>query len=391
MTEFSDIASALSSTLQDDPARGAPQHDSPVNTPLPELDGELEPILTEGDNLVPGGLAGVLDENAIAARDVLPDLGIEALAFYKSFRFINRSPFRGRWGIFLVDAGIEAVSAEFEAQRPALSAFERRMLATRTLLEHERYHFWVDAWALASEVSSVSTPLKRYEYYLQSQRPFHLTASDHEESLANYYAFRKLRRLGLSDGRTFSPLLRNLFQNCPVPYSLFEMPDDSRDIKERLLAGAVANGLSIAGALLTSTDERSRHVGKIIARSIRPMPNAYPLTERRSCPVYLLRLRNYAALVKPFEGPKHAEFKRFVTDYLDGRFTRRTDHEYYRIDNGEELKIPNNHDKTVRGYELKNVLLKAGLRPLEFWKARMKTKGWKVDCPRQPVQRPFVD
>ena len=60
------------------------------------------------------------------------------------------------------------------------------------------------------------------------------------------------------------------------------------------------------------------------------------------------------------------EFRRYVCGYLDGSFLERTDHDYYRIDNGEKVKVPNPHDKTVRGYELKGTLHKAGMTHKEF-------------------------
>ena len=37
--------------------------------------------------------------------------GFEAWAFYKSIHFLRRPPFPGRWGIFLLDSGLEMESS----------------------------------------------------------------------------------------------------------------------------------------------------------------------------------------------------------------------------------------------------------------------------------------
>jgi hypothetical protein len=92
-------------------------------------------------------------------------------------------------------------------------------------------------------------------------------------------------------------------------------------------------------------------------------------------------------LLQPFQGPDLTEFRRYVGDYLDGQLLGHTDHDYYRIDNGEKIKVPNPHDKAVRGYELKGTLQKAGMTHKEFQQERQRTKAWTRHCPR-PEPRP---
>ena len=387
MAEFLDVARNHLASLQDDPDRGPAKHESYINSPLAEegIQGELTRIDPDASN---GAIAGtpidVSEDNAAAAQETLGEIGVEALAFYKSFRFVDQEPFRGAWGIFLIDAGIEAVTRAYTQDKPHVSIAELRNLALKTLLQHERYHFWIDVWALADEVSQLSR-FKRYEYYLEQQRPLQLTESDYEESLANFYAFNALRRERLSDGTTASPLIRRFFNSCPIPYSQFDLSERERVLKERTLAGAVSNGLTTAGAFLVSADEYASNVGVIISRNIRPVPKVYPLTDESLCPVYLVRMPGYAVRVKPFEGPSRGEFLRFLKDYLNGSFSRRTDHEFFRIDNDEEIKIPNPHQNTIRGDEWTNILRKAGLRKVEFRKARKATHNWSKNCPRDPV------
>lgn len=82
------------------------------------------------------------------------------------------------------------------------------------------------------------------------------------------------------------------------------------------------------------------------------------------------------------------EFRRYVMGYLGGQFLEHTDHDYYRIDNREKVKMPNPHDKTVRGYELKGTLLKAGMTHKEFTKERQRTSRWTRECPRSEPKAP---
>jgi hypothetical protein len=53
----------------------------------------------------------------------------------------------------------------------------------------------------------------------------------------------------------------------------------------------------------------------------------------------------------------------FVSSYLKGVPVSETDHEYYQIDNGESIKIPNPHScvDRLKPWEFKNTVLKAGL------------------------------
>jgi hypothetical protein len=83
--------------------------------------------------------------------------GLDALAFYKSIRFIKQPPFRGRWGIFVFDFLIKYLSDELEDFSPARwSPSERATIAFNTLRDHELFHFRVDVWALGAEGITVA-------------------------------------------------------------------------------------------------------------------------------------------------------------------------------------------------------------------------------------------
>ena len=51
--------------------------------------------------------------------------------------------------------------------------------------------------------------------------------------------------------------------------------------------------------------------------------------------------------------------------------------------------FPNPHDKEIRGYELDNILKKAGLLRPEYWREKQNTKSWKKGCPRTHSKPPL--
>lgn len=107
MADFFDVAAPVLDRLTDDPDRGAPRILNPTTMPLEpeEIRGEILRVREEPDRIFGLGLDDVDPENVEAGRRVLREAGIDVLAFYKSFRFRDLPPYRGRWGIFLIDAG----------------------------------------------------------------------------------------------------------------------------------------------------------------------------------------------------------------------------------------------------------------------------------------------
>ena len=175
MADFFDVAAPVLERLADDPDRGAPRILNPTTMPIEpgEISGELLRVREEGDRIFGLGLDDVDPENAEAGRRAVREAGIDVLAFYKSFRFKDLPPYRGRWGIFLIDAGVAAVVAHFRDIKPSLPLAELQQLAMKTLISHERYHFWIDAWALAREADPfVGNHVKRYEYYVEQRQAF---------------------------------------------------------------------------------------------------------------------------------------------------------------------------------------------------------------------------
>lgn len=389
--EFSNYADKLLALLEDNP--GLPQQPGqPNRTTFPginEIDGELMPIpLPEDESTAPARInAPVSEEDSMAARGAYPMVGLDVLAFYKSFRFKKLSPFPGEWGVFLFDAGVAGLTADLLDLSAGLTVDELRQIAVELLLAHERYHFWIDAWALGQEITPLAKKFKRYMPYLAGKRQVELTLDDREESLANHYAFQSLRRRTLSDGTTAAHILRKVLGAAPAPYSSFAFDKVERAKMEGKLALTVANGLNPHDALLMA-QLGDLFDQSILSASIKPVVKSHPVAGTASCPVYQVRTSNYAQLVQPFQGPDLSELRRFVTAYLNGKPLEHTDHSYYKIDNGEKLKLPNAHDKNARGYELKGTLHKAGMTHKEFQQERQRTNKWKDKCPRSEMKPP---
>ena len=115
MKDFFDVAAPVLNRLVDDPDRGAPNITSPTTMPegTNQIEGELHQIDIAGEEPWELNLDNVKEEDVDAGRRVVLEAGVDILAFYKSFRFRDQPPFRGSWGIFLIDAGIASVAAHY--------------------------------------------------------------------------------------------------------------------------------------------------------------------------------------------------------------------------------------------------------------------------------------
>jgi hypothetical protein len=391
ITDFSKYAQPLIDQLVDDPNQ-PPFDEPPSRRVFPfgeDLEGDLQQINPDDDDSLPTftGTNRLSEVDINAARGVYPMAGVDVLAFYKSFRFLKSPPFRDKWGIFLIDSGVAGLAGELSAHEPSLPIPEAHRLAMDLLLAHERYHFWIDAWALGQEITPFGIHYRRYEPYLMAKAQVELTPDDREESLANHYAFKKLKRRALSNGKVAAPLLRKVLELAPVPYSNFEFDKHERSQREGYLALAVANGTSPLFPFVVNQETNTDP--SILGASLKPADRWHPVAGYPTCPVYYVHAANYARLIQPFQGPDLGEFKRFVTGYLAGQHVERTDHDYYRIDNLEKVKMPNPHDKTARGYELKGTLFKAGMTHGEYLKERQRTDSWKKKCPRPKPKAPL--
>ena len=213
---------------------------------------------------------------------------------------------------------------------------------------------------------------------------------DFEESLANYYLFRTLREIRLSDGTRPTRILADFLDACPEPYSTYRMGIDARRAKERQLAGAVVSGLNVVAVQMAAVDPFAKNIGRMPALDVSLDVRKYPASESDACPIFIVQDRRFSSRITPYQRPDRSEFKRFVTSYLASSLARRTDHEFFQIDNGETIKFPNPHEKEIRGYELDNMLMKAGMRRPDYWREKLNTNTWKKGCPRAVAKPPLT-
>jgi hypothetical protein len=145
------------------------------------LDGRFPPVGVPPDEKD-------LVEGAVRRR------GLDALAFYKSRRFINHQPFPGKWGIFYLKSGLSYLAGEIAASYPGYR--DPRRLAHQFLRAHEFVHYRCDLQTLMFEAvlkRSIYVPLRKA---LKGRRTHFV-----EEAIANKaaYAWAKAPSVGLEE------------------------------------------------------------------------------------------------------------------------------------------------------------------------------------------------
>ena len=172
--------------------------------------------------------------------------GMEAVAFYKSFRFQDLLPFKGYWGIFYLKEGIRLIDRHLED----LGIQHAEWSALEFVRRHERFHFKFDVYALGIE-SAVSkhlyAPLK-YTYRL------HRTMQT-EEAMANHEAWR----WALTQGPVFARFAHDLMSRQPVAYARFEESHES--LASELAANLIDHNLAFGAR----RDDQALWVGNIPA------------------------------------------------------------------------------------------------------------------------------
>lgn len=132
-----------------------------------------------------------------SASGKIVDEGFEAIAFYKSFRFISSNPAPGYWGIFFIKPRVTALLREMVADT-GKNALDCKKTIIKFLYGHELYHYKIDAICLQQESFSNQLIYRPHRNYVSS-----LSINDwYEEAMANYYGITSLENLGRTSNPT---------------------------------------------------------------------------------------------------------------------------------------------------------------------------------------------
>ncbi len=326
-----------------------------------------------------------------SAIGTIEDQGFDAIAFYKSFRFVNNHPAPGYWGIFYIKNRVQSLVAEMSAdigvdKKICLDA------VLRFLYGHEIYHYKVDALCLQQEAASNGLIYRPYRSYV-NQLPL---SKWFEESVANYYGFSALnplfnRRTRSSHDYGFEvkDYVKNLILLSPGAYAFgLDQSVLHRSGARGNLANQIVIGRNYLNQLPVASSQLFEDVvfKQLLLDGFRDFTGDSSLVtdlSLKNCPVNFISWYKNGSLVPALTTIPLREMKEgFIKSYLNGRLDRVTNHEYYVIDNGETIKLPNGHDKDVRVYEFKNILDKAGIKVVDFWQQRNRTNKWKKNVPR---------
>ncbi len=156
---------------------------------------EHEEVTRSSDALFGGRVPPTIDAGAAeAAEGGIRIIGMDVLAFYKSRRYMDLKPYKGKWGIFYLRPGLNYLEASIAREYPGFG--DPRKLALSFLREHERFHFRADVQSLMFEA------VAKQHLYGPSRRLFRNNGAEFvEESLANRQAWdwSKQRNVGISE------------------------------------------------------------------------------------------------------------------------------------------------------------------------------------------------
>ena len=327
MESFENYARRIVSGLPPAEAIPTDQYRSPLEKPFSGLfDDQSAPISiyplnpqSDGPDLYPK-----IDSTEIAdIENGVLGSGLECMAFYKSIRHESAPPIPRFWGIFIFDYAVSYIANEIEDfYSSEVSADDATRAALAFLYFHERFHFRFDAWAISQE-SATAQPL--YENYRNGvYRSFHPLDCVYEETLANMHALASIRNFGVH------AFCKQFALSQPGAYSNIE-----KETRQEFLARLAAQLFYGRGQFIASPHfALPEHVGYIVHHSA-------PAQLDRQCPVYLLQgISPSRFLIPNIALPAISEIESgFLRKYLAGEEIQ-TDHKYFRIDNGEKIRIP---------------------------------------------------
>jgi hypothetical protein len=175
--------------------------DDQIDSPPESEDGELEPYesIVVRDRVF-DRMAGTLTvpEPSTTEKELVEGgirvRGIDAIAFYKSRRFIEKAPFRGKWGIFYIREGLMHVAWEISKAYPGYR--DPRTLAYDFIRSHEIFHFRADLRTLMFEATLGRHLYIPTRYNFRGKRNAFV-----EEAIANSQAYdwARDRKVGLQE------------------------------------------------------------------------------------------------------------------------------------------------------------------------------------------------
>lgn len=211
--------------------------DFPADDPLPwpdinENECPVEPVKSthqrtdESDT----GAGDSIRSDDTLGRGAISKHGIEALAFYKSFRYRASRPYPGKWGIFYLEEGVNLVSNLISIYVPS-GQINPKTLGLEFLRRHEIYHYLVDVSAL-----SIEPPMAKHLYL--PFRHAYLNCSSHcvEEALANLRAWKWAKKYNKSNNGLLS-FTEDFMKGQPNAYRRFA--DDPRILNAELACNLV--------------------------------------------------------------------------------------------------------------------------------------------------------
>jgi len=383
-SDIADAARHVEHLLYHDPDR----EDTPDSDRFPrpgreivDTDGADEVVEDIDPSSMPDGESQDEERHEGAVGGVV-DTGIEYLAFYKSFRNFLKAPAPKRWGVFFIRSRCVALATDmslstgesFSDCLDGLAAF---------LYAHELYHYRFDAHCLQMEATG-GFPVYRPYRRLLASRPM---TEWHEESIANFYGLKALRSSrNFSYPQSICDYLWDLVANSPGAYAGGIQKQQSRrkDEMARQASAVFRNSASLVWGDLVESIIRT---GTSLSR---PRESTLSSVLRLdACPVYWIDwVKGGKSVLVPYVASVSEINNDFIKRYLDGVQDHQSNHAFYRIDNGEKVKLPNNHRGDLTNREFHNVIGKAGMTSGQFYKERDRTSIWRKGVPRSPVLPP---
>jgi hypothetical protein len=357
---------------------------------LPEIEESTEEARIEPfDQGFPGFGEGE-DEIYNPIIDRVIERGTETIAFYKSFRHVNRNPAKGYWGIFFIKPRVFRLirDAEIDTNESFQSCF---VATTNFLYGHEIYHYKIDALCLQHEADARVPIYGPYRRLIRGQPISHWW----EEAVANHYGLSVFEPTTRHSNAfpALKQFYRDLVAASPGAYaagfhqSVLKESGARGDLATQLTAYLRALQMGMSQSQLRLVEEVFFAQTKLQYHKSVGLKNDPDLSESlalRNCPTYWISWYRGSVMI-PFRGGaiSRAEMiNGYIERYLRGSRESKTDHEYYRIDNGEKVKIPNSHHKEMLSHEFKNILLKSGLTGCQFHAERKRTEKWSKFSPR---------